>query len=105
MGGRRRAVPRQLLSRDGGAGGSKPVRARHRNAERCPVWRCPCSAGRRAREGRCTARKPRVAQGRSEEHTSELQSLMRTSYAGFCLTKKMSAFIVYFCPRPYGVAI
>src|SRR3546814_3078570 len=26
--------------------------------------------------------------GRSEEHTSELQSLMRTSYAGFCLKKK-----------------
>src|SRR3546814_8739598 len=26
--------------------------------------------------------------GRSEEHTSELQSLMRTSYAVFCLTKK-----------------
>src|SRR3546814_4623470 len=25
--------------------------------------------------------------GRSEEHTSELQSLMRTSYAAFCLTK------------------
>src|SRR3546814_2573831 len=24
---------------------------------------------------------------RSEEHTSELQSLMRLSYAGFCLTK------------------
>src|SRR3546814_7384987 len=28
------------------------------------------------------------AQGRSEEHTSELQSLMRTSYAVFCLKKK-----------------
>src|SRR3546814_8578178 len=27
-------------------------------------------------------------QARSEEHTSELQSLMRTSYAVFCLTKK-----------------
>src|SRR3546814_10543472 len=27
-------------------------------------------------------------QERSEEHTSELQSLMRTSYAVFCLTKK-----------------
>src|SRR3546814_2152333 len=27
--------------------------------------------------------------GRSEEHTSELQSLMRTSYAVFCLKKKM----------------
>src|SRR3546814_6549101 len=26
--------------------------------------------------------------GRSEEHTSELQSLMRTSYAVFCLKKK-----------------
>src|SRR3546814_1557219 len=29
----------------------------------------------------------RIAQ-RSEEHTSELQSLMRISYAVFCLTKK-----------------
>src|SRR3546814_1884280 len=29
-----------------------------------------------------------VAQGRSEEHTSELQSLMRSSYAVFCLIKK-----------------
>src|SRR3546814_10185901 len=27
--------------------------------------------------------------GRSEEHTSELQSLMRTSYAVFCLQKKI----------------
>src|SRR3546814_6637397 len=29
-----------------------------------------------------------VVQRRSEEHTSELQSLMRTSYAVFCLKKK-----------------
>src|SRR3546814_7667581 len=29
-----------------------------------------------------------AARGRSEEHTSELQSLMRISYAVFCLTKK-----------------
>src|SRR3546814_4269191 len=27
-------------------------------------------------------------ESRSEEHTSELQSLMRISYAGFCLKKK-----------------
>src|SRR3546814_7574675 len=27
---------------------------------------------------------------RSEEHTSELQSLMRSSYAAFCLNKKMN---------------
>src|SRR3546814_3975101 len=33
---------------------------------------------RRQRRGRC----------RSEEHTSELQSLMRISYAVFCLKKK-----------------
>src|SRR3546814_9100820 len=36
-----------------------------------------------ARELRVAARK-----GRSEEHTSELQSLMRISYAVFCLKKK-----------------
>src|SRR3546814_1666256 len=30
----------------------------------------------------------RRARGRSEEHTSELQSLMRISYAVFCLKKK-----------------
>src|SRR3546814_3214671 len=29
-----------------------------------------------------------AAEPRSEEHTSELQSLMRTSYAVFCLKKK-----------------
>src|SRR3546814_6463598 len=29
-----------------------------------------------------------AVQSRSEEHTSELQSLMRISYAVFCLTKK-----------------
>src|SRR3546814_10103731 len=29
-----------------------------------------------------------LAQSRSEEHTSELQSLMRISYAVFCLKKK-----------------
>src|SRR3546814_2364679 len=31
---------------------------------------------------------PSVRKGRSEEHTSELQSLMRISYAVFCLKKK-----------------
>src|SRR3546814_10522714 len=31
--------------------------------------------------------------GRSEEHTSELQSLMRISYAVFCLKKKNSTSI------------
>src|SRR3546814_3921818 len=31
---------------------------------------------------------PQAGLGRSEEHTSELQSLMRISYAVFCLKKK-----------------
>src|SRR3546814_1213612 len=35
-----------------------------------------------------SARVPRPRDRRSEEHTSELQSLMRTSYAVFCLKKK-----------------
>src|SRR3546814_1659497 len=35
--------------------------------------------------GRCRVSLPI---GRSEEHTSELQSLMRISYAVFCLKKK-----------------
>src|SRR3546814_6385481 len=38
--------------------------------------------GQRARRKRTTARR------RSEEHTSELQSLMRISYAVFCLKNK-----------------
>src|SRR3546814_6577388 len=32
-----------------------------------------------------------LAPGRSEEHTSELQSLMRISYAVFCLKKKITS--------------
>src|SRR3546814_2239664 len=31
--------------------------------------------------------------GRSEEHTSELQSLMRNSYAVFCLKKKKNSIL------------
>src|SRR3546814_4677887 len=37
-----------------------------------------------------TAARARGRQDRSEEHTSELQSLMRISYAVFCLKKKKS---------------
>src|SRR3546814_1548227 len=32
--------------------------------------------------------------GRSEEHTSELQSLMRSSYAVFCLKKKKTPITI-----------
>src|SRR3546814_8921540 len=58
-----------------------PARARSK-AKRCEA--SPLAPGREAdlitifKEGAC----------RSEEHTSELQSLMRISYAVFCLKKK-----------------
>src|SRR3546814_3713099 len=35
-----------------------------------------------------------AAEGRSEEHTSELQSLMRISYAVFCLKKKKKKYTI-----------
>src|SRR3546814_7633116 len=38
--------------------------------------------------GGASAALNRGGEGRSEEHTSELQSLMRISYAVFCLKKK-----------------
>src|SRR3546814_8391904 len=44
----------------------------------------------RARAAAHHPRHERRADGRSEEHTSELQSLMRISYAVFCLNKKTS---------------
>src|SRR3546814_1744084 len=36
-----------------------------------------------------------IATARSEEHTSELQSLMRISYAVFCLKKKNKEYDIY----------
>src|SRR3546814_10633740 len=50
----------------------------------------------RARHASLSARQRQVmelaATGRSEEHTSELQSLMRISYAVFCLKKKKTKY-------------
>src|SRR3546814_976399 len=59
---------------------------------------CLCAHGRRRRgiDGAAFLlggedRTAEVAWERSEEHTSELQSLMRISYAVFCLKKKHTA--------------
>src|SRR3546814_1585830 len=69
------------------AGGGWPRRAPdrrrggHRKADRL--------SDRRATMARYpSARHRRLHAQRSEEHTSELQSLMRISYAVFCLKKK-----------------
>src|SRR3546814_6571023 len=58
-----------------------------------PASRCPRTASAPARRrgaakaGNRASRSTSAAR-RSEEHTSELQSLMRISYAVFCLKKK-----------------
>src|SRR3546814_10662318 len=52
-----------------------------------PVGGRPGGGGRGPAEGKLGAGRER-AEARSEEHTSELQSLMRISYAVFCLKKK-----------------
>src|SRR3546814_2532211 len=51
----------------------------------CVEAACPC--GDAARNTGCAPEERRDLR-RSEEHTSELQSLMRISYAVFCLKKK-----------------
>src|SRR3546814_4253360 len=58
------------------------------------AWRARVHRSRRQRDRRRGAGRRRVGVAadrdprRSEEHTSELQSLMRISYAVFCLKKK-----------------
>src|SRR3546814_7074928 len=73
-------------ARDSGVPAADPQeRARlvHRQLQ---LRRDPRQSGRRWRVQHDQACDPR--HDRSEEHTSELQSLMRNSYAVFCLKKK-----------------
>src|SRR3546814_1434613 len=72
--------------RSAGAGGGPGSAGWRRATTR--RW-CARRAGRRDRTRPSAARAcGRGAPSRSEEHTSELQSLMRISYAVFCLKKK-----------------
>src|SRR3546814_11960637 len=69
-----------------GAGSGRHQETARRHAQ----GRCHHIAGQRG-AGRDLGQIVELAQqrdGRSEEHTSELQSLMRISYAVFCLKKK-----------------
>src|SRR3546814_5906771 len=50
---------------------------------------CQRASGRPIKDRVEISASGRVRQTRSEEHTSELQSLMRISYAVFCLKKKI----------------
>src|SRR3546814_1728864 len=65
-----------------GAAGTPPA------LSRLPRPRSPCRAGSARPRRACRRCPPARGPGcRSEEHTSELQSLMRISYAVFCLKK------------------
>src|SRR3546814_10761674 len=77
-------------SDSGRACGVTPGTGANRYYPRHWRWR-QCGGAQRPNawmRGFAPARVRREAQGRSEEHTSELQSLMRISYAVFCLKKK-----------------
>src|SRR3546814_2183481 len=65
----------------GAANAASPARQR-RNLDACEK-NCGCRRGPGSGGGGCYR-----TWRRSEEHTSELQSLMRISYAVFCLKKK-----------------
>src|SRR3546814_8639703 len=60
--------------------------------------RMPASVRRPARNGPAWPA-PMMIASRSEEHTSELQSLMRISYAVFCLKKKSNTQTQYIDQR------
>src|SRR3546814_9488162 len=63
----------------------------------------PCGGrGARTGTGRTGRRARRLGDDRrSEEHTSELQSLMRISYAVFCLKKKKKMNIIHHTKKNY----
>src|SRR3546814_10084464 len=52
------------------------------------LWRLPADAGRKCLSANSVGSDFATCRLRSEEHTSELQSLMRISYAVFCFKKK-----------------
>src|SRR3546814_7338372 len=89
-GGRVRGVPRAVRLRQIHLA-QDDSRARDRRWWRDPYRRASCRsppAGRARRGDGLPAICALPAYERSEEHTSELQSLMRISYAVFCLKKK-----------------
>src|SRR3546814_7277974 len=87
-GARRRNRPRIALARARLSGVTVRVRA----IETCAFSRGWASRGSRPTRSAAPARRLR-----SEEHTSELQSLMRISYAVFCLKKKHSEARYMYC--------
>src|SRR3546814_3729578 len=79
---------RHGLDREGKSDpGAAPAEARSMARDRPPPDR-PRLPAVDLQQGSSGHRGGQVRRSRSEEHTSELQSLMRISYAVFCLKKK-----------------
>src|SRR3546814_9135794 len=77
-------------SRNGGANGPSHASGRQFHYARAgSAGVAPPTSATLLLDRRCLGRS-RLAMERSEEHTSELQSLMRSSYAVFCLKKKIT---------------
>src|SRR3546814_4166504 len=72
---------------------AQPIDARPASAQSCAAHRLR-SGGNSPVASNAPASSSQ-ARGRLEEHTSELQSLMRTSYAVSCLKKKNSEYQTY----------
>src|SRR3546814_2279691 len=90
---RSRAAVRAPRDRRDGRRRRSAAPHRHRAPRRRPARQRPAhglSVGRAARRPRVRVDDPGQFD-RSEEHTSELQSLMRISYAVFCLKKKTTS--------------
>src|SRR3546814_10844593 len=67
--------------------GLRPVRASRARVEKAPNPRSSTWPSSASRAVISSKKVETIASTRSEEHTSELQSLMRISYAVFCLKK------------------
>src|SRR3546814_4897102 len=76
----------EQLARDRQADAGAAAGYKRQLSVQSPAVRVHC--GLPFRVGRSIAPRPIEDAARSEEHTSELQSLMRISYAVFCLKKK-----------------
>src|SRR3546814_20156369 len=68
--------------------GTAPAQLARREGHAMPPAGSSCGEGARVGSGHLFAFASAPSAERSEEHTSELQSLMRISYAVFCLKKK-----------------
>src|SRR3546814_4402590 len=85
------------------SGSSKATKRARHHPTSCSAILSIMARQRCLRSSSGISRARNMASDRSEEHTSELQSLMRNSYAVFCLKKKINKVYVHHTSKPYGL--